>query len=237
MKPIHLTLLILILAVSACGIASPQQAQVLPPASTAALLPSETASPTLAPTATPTWTPTPSPTASLTPTLPAETLPPFLASTPGIAATLTAVYSTPGFRETQAAQQTQVAATQSVLMTSLSGALLTQCPNPSDPPKQEWVNVPVMPQATAGQVVETLIGSYYCFRAPVTVQDVEAFYKDKLQAPAWFLQSDLNGSMTFFGLSPAGIQQVFVLAGPSKANDLIVALNVTRPISLPTPTK
>ena len=235
MKLFHLTLLVLILAATACSANMPKQAQILQPVPTNNSVSSETASPTLAPT--PTSTFTPSPTSTLTPTLPAETLPAFLASTPGIDATLTAAYSTPGFRETQAAQQTQVAATQSVLMTSLSGALLIQCPNPSDSPMQQWVNIPVMPQATAGQVVRTLIGSYYCFRAPVTVQDVEAFYKDKLPAPAWFLQSDLNGSMTFFGFSPAGIQQLFVVAGPGKANDLIVALNVTVPIGLSTPTK
>jgi hypothetical protein len=133
------------------------------------------------------------------------------------------------------AQQTMVASTQAVLFPQLSTSLLTQCPNPSDPPKQSWVDVPVMPQATAGQVVQTLIGSYYCFRAPATVQEMEAFYKEQLAPPRWVLQSDANGTMEFIGVSQAGMQILFLVSGPGSQNDLLVAINVTRPISVPTP--
>ena len=182
------------------------------------------------PTATETLTPLP----SATPT-PADTIPLFLASTPGIAATLTAVYSTPGFRETQVAQQTRLAATEGVQMQALSGSLLSQCPNPSDPPMQKWVDIPVMPQATAGLVLQTLIGSYYCFRAPVTVAGMETFYKDQLQPPNWVMQNDSNGSMVFVGLSQSGAQLLTLNSGPGNKNDLIVAINVTNPLLMPTP--
>jgi len=198
----------------------------------ATLPPQSTATPTDTPPPTATQTLTPLP--SATPT-PADTIPPFLTSTPGIAATLTAAYSTPGFRETQAAQQTMVAATEGVQMQSLSGSLLSQCPNPSDPPMQKWVDIPVMPQAIAGQVVQTLIGSYYCFRAPVTVADMETFYKDKLQPPNWVMQNDSNGSMVFVGLSQSGAQFLTLNSGPGNKNDLIVAINVTNPMLMPTP--
>ena len=184
------------------------------------------------PAATDTATMTPSP--NETATQPAATIPSFLTLTPGIGATLTAVYSTPGAQSTFAAQQTMVAATVAIQLTGLSSSLLSQCPNPSDPPMENWVNIPVMPQATAGQVVRTLIGSYYCFRAPVTVAEMETFYKEKLLAPNWIMQSDVNGSMVFFGFSQAGIQSLFLNSGPGNKNDLIVAINVTASINMPT---
>ena len=231
LKVNKLLLVLFVLLFSAACTAAPQSTPLIqapiatqPPQATA------TATDTPFPTATQTLTPLP----SATP-IPADTIPPFLTSTPGIAATLTAVYSTPGFRETQAAQQTMIAATEGVQMQSLSGSLLSQCPNPSDPPMQKWVDIPVMPQATAGQVVQTLIGSYYCFRAPVTVADMETFYKDKLTSPNWVLQSDANGSMVFVGLSQAGAQILFLVSGPGNKNDLIVAINVTNPLVMPIP--
>jgi hypothetical protein len=216
---------------SACG-AIPQSispVQVAP----ASELPVLQATATPVPTATNTMTLTPSP--SETATQPAATIPQFLTLTPGIGATLTAAYSTPGTQSTMAAQQTMAAATEAILMPGLSTTLLSQCPNPSDPPKENWVNIPVMPQATAGQVVETLIGSYYCFRAPVTIADMETFYKEKLSAPNWILQSDVNGSMVFIGMSQAGFQYLFLVSGPGNKNDLIVAINVTISVGIPTP--
>src|SRR5258708_2314100 len=119
-------------------------------------------------------------------------------------------------------------------LNGFSGTLCSQCSNPSDPPEQNWLGVPVMPQATAGQVVQTLIGSYYCFRAPVTAGDMESFYKEKLQPPGWLMQADANGSMEFVGLSQSGAQLLFIVSGPGNQNDLLVAINVTRPMSFPT---
>ncbi len=224
-----------VLITMACGVFSQAQpsapTKVAQPAASTALL----ASATPLPTATETITLTPAP--SETPTPPQATIPSFLTSTPGIAATLTAAFSTPGAQETLVAQQTMMAATVGVQMQGLSSSLLSQCPNPSNPPKQNWVDIPVMPQATAGQVVQTLIGSYYCFRASVTVDQMETFYKDKLSSPGWVLQSDANGQMVFVGLGPAGYQILFLNSGPGNKNDLIVALNVTNPMVIPTPKK
>ncbi len=93
-----------------------------------------------------------------------------------------------------------------------------------------------MPQATAGQVVQTMIGNYYCFRAPVTVAQMESYYKDKLTPPTWEMQSDTNGSMLFAGFSQQGAQILFLVSGPGSKNDLVVAINVTVPIMMPTPT-
>ena len=185
---------------------------------------------TISPTATETITPLPSETAT-----PAAAIPLFLTSTPGIAATLTAVYSTPGAQETLEAQQTMESATVGAKMQGFSTTLLSQCPNPTDPPKQNWLDIPVMTQATAGQVVQTLIGSYYCFRAPVTVEEMETYYKSQLTPPNWVMQSDVNGQMVFIGISQAGAQFLTLVSGPGNKNDLIAAINVTEPMSLQTP--
>jgi hypothetical protein len=202
----------------------------------AAATPVPTATVTSLPTATETPTLTPTPSETPTPTPPPATIDPLLTATPGIAATLTAVFSTPGAQGTFVAKQTMMAATIGALLPGFSD-LLSQCPNPSDPPMQNWVDIPVMPQATAGQVVQTLIGSYYCFRIPVTIGQVESFYKDKLTPSGWSLMSDVNGQMMFIGYSQAGIQQLFLISGPGNKNDLIVALNVTNPLIIPTPKK
>src|SRR5512146_239697 len=181
------------------------------------------------PTETPTFAPTSVPStatetavvatdtalATETPQAEAATISPFLTNVPGIAGTLTAVYSTPGAENTLVAQQTMEAATLDPQLAGFSSNLLSQCPNPSDPPMQSWLDIPVMPQATAGQVVQTLVGSYYCFRAPVTAAEAVAFYKEKLTAPTWMMQAESNGALQFVGLSQAGVQLLFVVYGPS----------------------
>ncbi len=174
-------------------------------------------------------------TALATETPQAATISPLLTNIPGIAGTLTAVFSTPGAENTLVAQQTVIAATMGSQLNGFSKNLLSQCPNPSDTPMQNWQGVPVMPQATAGQVVQTLVGPYYCFRAPVTAAEADSFYKEKLTAPNWLMQADANGTMLFLGLSQAGAQLLTVMYGPGNSNDLLVALNVTRPMGIPTP--
>jgi hypothetical protein len=229
-----LLVLFLILLVACYAVKKPIQANQIPvtgPTSLAVVASAATETATISPTATETLTPTPTETA-----IPTSAIPAFLTSIPGIAATLTAVYSTPGAQETMAAQQTMAAATVGAQMQGFSNTLLSQCPNPSDPPKQIWVNIPVMPQATAGQVVETLIGSYYCFRAPVTAADVETFYKSQLTPPNWVMKGDENGQMVFIGISQAGAQLLTLVSGTGNNNDLIVAINVTNPMMMmPTP--
>lgn len=223
-----LLLMIFVSTIAACdALAAP-----IPPTETP-LPPSDT--PTLTDTPVPpTDTATLTSTVTATETPEAATIPPILTNIPGIQMTLTAAYSTPGFVNTQVAQQTMRAATLGAGSKGLSNNLLSQCPDPGDPPMQTWLDIPVMPQATAGQEVQTLIGSYYCFRAPVTTQDADAFYKAKLTAPIWQLLSDANGTMEFIGLSQAGMQILFLVYGESSKNDLLVAINVTRPIGIPT---
>ena len=55
--------------------------------------------------------------------------------------------------------------------------------NPQGTPVQEWKGIPVMPQATAGQ--EFSERDTYSFKAPVTTQEVQDFYNQKLTALGW----------------------------------------------------
>jgi hypothetical protein len=218
---------LLVVFLMACGLSAPAATSTAVPADTSKSLPSQTEIATQRPTA------SPSPLPSETETPPAPTIPPLLTSIPGIAATLTAVAGTPGAESTLEAQQTKMAATLGVEIQGLS-SLLSQCPNPSGPPMQNWGDIPVMPQAAAGQVVQTLLGPYYCFRAPVTVEEMEIFYKGNLSSQGWVLQADANGAMEFIRLGQAGGQLLFLISGPGKKNDLIVAISETRQISIPT---
>ena len=55
--------------------------------------------------------------------------------------------------------------------------------NPQGTPVQEWRGIPVMSQATTGQ--EFSENNTYSFKANVTVQDVQNFYKEQLTALGW----------------------------------------------------
>jgi hypothetical protein len=55
--------------------------------------------------------------------------------------------------------------------------------NPTGTPVSQWNDIPVMPQATAGQEFNANTYSYKA--SGVTDTDVQAFYNDKLKALGW----------------------------------------------------
>jgi hypothetical protein len=57
--------------------------------------------------------------------------------------------------------------------------------NPQGTPLQEWKGVPIMPQATAGQEFNENNTVIYSFKANVTAQEVQDFYKQKMTALGW----------------------------------------------------
>jgi hypothetical protein len=57
--------------------------------------------------------------------------------------------------------------------------------NPQGTPLQEWKGIPIMPQATAGQEFNENNTAVYSFRAGVTTQDVQDFYKQKMTDLGW----------------------------------------------------
>jgi hypothetical protein len=112
---------------------------------TATPLPTDTPTPTPTPTNTPAPTDTPTPTSTPTP-LPTDTPTPTITPTPEPTAT-----NTPEPQPT---------------------APTSQFPMPTGPALTSWKELPVMPQAVAGNDS----GDGYYYAAPVSIQDVWAFY-------------------------------------------------------------
>lgn len=54
---------------------------------------------------------------------------------------------------------------------------------------QEWKGIPILPQATAGQ--EFPEKNSYSFKANVTMEDVKAFYNEKLSSLGWSQPYDI----------------------------------------------
>jgi hypothetical protein len=72
--------------------------------------------------------------------------------------------------------------------------------NPTGAPVSQWNDIPVMPQATAGQEFNK---NTYSFKASgVTEADVQTFYNDKLKAAGWTspfsAQGGSNGGIMLF---------------------------------------
>jgi len=63
--------------------------------------------------------------------------------------------------------------------------------NPQGTPAQEWKDIPIMPQATAGQ--EFSEKNTYSFKAQVTTKEVQDFYNEKLTALGWNQQVSVPG--------------------------------------------
>ena len=71
--------------------------------------------------------------------------------------------------------------------------------NPQGTPVETWNEIPIMPQATAGQEFE---GGVYSFKADATVQEAQNFYKEKLPGLGWdeafSMPGDANGVAMIF---------------------------------------
>jgi len=109
-------------------------------------------------------TSTVAPTATITPTQPPTDTPVPVATEPPMTATTAAIVDT--YSETM------------VAMVGSEGALLNivQYFNPVGTPVQNWHNVPVMPQATAGQEYSAII---YSYTAAATLEQAHQFYQSK----------------------------------------------------------
>lgn len=81
-------------------------------------------------------------------------------------------------------------------------ALATKFGNMFDPqgtPVESWREIPIMPQATAGQEFD---GGTYSFKAAATVQDVQNYYNEQLPGLGWEstfnTPVDANGGIMLF---------------------------------------
>jgi hypothetical protein len=71
--------------------------------------------------------------------------------------------------------------------------------DPSGTPVEQWNNIPVMPQATAG---EEFSASIYSYTVPATAADVQQFYTQQMETLGWtspfgFQVSEEGGIMFF----------------------------------------
>lgn len=105
----------------------------------------------------------------------------------------------------------------------------TRIPNPEeflDPqgnPVQEWRGIPIMPEAIAGQE----FANAYSFRASATVQQVQAFYGERLVPLGWsqpFDNSfDENGGTIAFRKERSSLSITVI----SSEDSLVVVLAMT----------
>jgi hypothetical protein len=105
---------------------------------------------------------------------PAATLPPEVAATPGIATTATAFI----------ARQTEMVGTavaQFGPSANLTGFTIFYS-NPVGTPLKSWHDVPIMPEATAGQEFQSDI---YSYKAATTLSKATQFYNGKVSSLHW----------------------------------------------------
>lgn len=71
--------------------------------------------------------------------------------------------------------------------------------NPQGTPVEAWRDIPIMPQATAGQEFD---GGTYSFKADATVQEVQNYYSEQLAGSGWdqtfSSPADANGAVMLF---------------------------------------
>lgn len=72
--------------------------------------------------------------------------------------------------------------------------------NPEGTPVSEWKEIPIMPQATAGQ--EFTDTGTYSFRVNATIQEVQDYYKAELEKLGWSsffnMPGDANGAVMVY---------------------------------------
>jgi hypothetical protein len=175
---VWLVLMVLILVfLAGCGSTASLTATLTVEPATATNSPSVTPLPVVTdtPTMEPSLTSTPEPsstTVSATP--PGPTIPPEITLTPGIAATYSAFI----------ARQTQMVGTEVAQLgpsAHLMGFMIFYS-NPVGTPVQNWHEVPVMSQATAGQEFQSDI---YSYKAAVTLAQAVQFYASASNSQKW----------------------------------------------------
>lgn len=71
--------------------------------------------------------------------------------------------------------------------------------NPQGTPVEAWREIPIMPQATAGQEFD---GGTYSFKVNATVQEVQNYYSQQLESSGWeqtfSVPADANGAVMLF---------------------------------------
>jgi hypothetical protein len=94
--------------------------------------------------------------------------------------------------------------------------------NPTGEPVSVWNDIPIMPEATAGNEV----GSNYSFRAPVSVEDVKTFYYDQLTALGWTQMMSLPGSSEVAVTVFTKDDHILTVTATGQGDEVIVVLGL-----------
>jgi len=94
--------------------------------------------------------------------------------------------------------------------------------DPTSEPVAVWNDVPIMPEATAGDEV----GDRYSFRATVSVEDVRSFYKDQLTALGWEQMMSLPGSSELTVMLFTKDDHILTVTATGQGDEVIVVLGL-----------
>jgi len=144
----------------------------------------------------------------------------------GGVSTVAAVATDLGSYATQAADLATQAAPLSTLMANPS--LVPGIPggNPLDPqstPLAEWKGIPIMPQATAGDELETV----YSFKVDATSTEIEEYYQKNLEDLGWNKDFSMPMDVTAILLFTKDNQTLTITIMPSESGGMIVMLTLT----------
>jgi len=95
--------------------------------------------------------------------------------------------------------------------------------NPTGEPVAVWNDIPIMPQATAGNEAG---GGNYSFRAPVSLDDVRTFYNDQLKALGWTQMMSLPSSSEAAILLFTKDQGVLTVTATAQGDEVVVLLTL-----------
>ena len=94
--------------------------------------------------------------------------------------------------------------------------------DPTGEPVAVWNDVPIMPEATAGDEV----GDRYSFRAPVSVEDVRNFYEDQLTALGWEQMMSLPGGSEAAIMLFTKDDHILTVTSTGQGDEVIVVLGL-----------
>ena len=94
--------------------------------------------------------------------------------------------------------------------------------DPTGEPVGVWNEVPIMPEATAGNEV----GTNYSFRAPVSAGEVRSFYEGQLAALGWEQMMSLPGSGELTVLLFTKDDRILTVTATGQGDEVIVVLGL-----------
>lgn len=92
--------------------------------------------------------------------------------------------------------------------------------NPQSPPLSEWKEIPIMPQAIAGDESD----GYYVYRIASTSDEIQDFYKTKLTELGWESSFSLPMAGTAILVYTKDEQVITITIMPTDTSDMLVMI-------------